>query len=318
MSDTLTTNMSKTPKDVLNALASIILGLILLIVVHFAEIYNEKHQLLIGSFSAVMETFDRYGIVFIIAGILIVVNIKYPLSKLFNLSEEVVDIEKFRYDATYVLKSGIHTIKRTNQMIIIEQSRKKQLKQSLYLTIGILGMIFLAEPITLLVLTHLNLNSPIYRFDNAFFVILYTSFLIIFILLALVMLYVMVRELAHKQLMIIDPITKKIKYIRYVTVRPWKYIWRKVAEGTLPIENIESLEVTMQPYKVPSNHGRKPEVRELPVIAISTNGWEGDETLLLKLTLKKSRERINVLSNPDSNVLEEIKALLVDYTTKGF
>ena len=320
MSDTLATNMSKTLKNVLIALASIIIGLMLVIIVHFTEIYNETHPLFVGSFTQIMETINRYGIAFIIGGILMLVNIRKWLSKLFDLSEDEVDIDRFRQDDTYVLKSGMHTMKRTNHMIVIQQSKRKELKLCIYLAIGIVAMIYLVEPITLLVLTHLNVNSIVYKNDAIVELILYTFMIDVFIFLALALLYLFIRELAHNTFTIIDPMTKKIKYTRYVS-GPLKIIWRGEAEGTLPIEDLESLEVTMQQYKVVptglNNYSRKPEVRELPVIAIPTKNWEGDEKLLLKLTSKRSRDRINILSNSDTNVLEQVKTLLVDYAIKG-
>ena len=76
------------------------------------------------------------------------------------------------------------------------------------------------------------------------------------------------------------------------------------------------MKVIMHEYKVVNEYGRKPKIREIPTIIIGTNSWEGDETLFKKLTSKRDRERIKVMSNDNREVLDKIKKLLVEYVTK--
>ena len=110
----------------------------------------------------------------------------------------------------------------------------------------------------------------------------------------------------------LDPTKKKIKYKRKL-VKPLKLIWKGKAEIILPIENIKSMDITMEPFKVINYHGTKPEERELPFLTMTINKWEGDEKLLKKMTSKKEKERIKVISNKNIEVLNKMKELLVNY-----
>lgn len=309
--------MSKTQKKCLIAFSSIFLGLILIIVVHYVEIFNENHPLMIGYFTPVMETFDRYGFVLILGGIGILIYISSLLTNLFNINGDGKDsnLDEFNWDETYELKSGLFTIKRNNQTIIIQKSKEKELKVIVFMAIGVLTLSYLAEPMTFLVFNNLNLNNPMYRDSNLIMMLLYTFMILIFDFLLVTFLYLMIREVLRDTFIVIDPVIKQIRY-KSRKINPIEKIGGKFSEITFPLENLETMEVIMQEYKVVNASGRKPKIKEMPTITIATKNWVGDEKLFTKLTSRKDRERIKIMANTDSRVLDKIKTFLVEYATK--
>ena len=84
---------SKTLKNALIDLSLIILGLILIIIVHYVDIYNMTPSLLVGYFTPVMETIDRYGILFIIGGTILLINVNNLLTNFFFMNEKESDVD---------------------------------------------------------------------------------------------------------------------------------------------------------------------------------------------------------------------------------
>lgn len=312
---------SKTLKNILIGLVSTISGLILVIGVQYLDIYEKTHPASYNYFYPLMDTLARYGIVLIIGGLFIVINGRRLLSKLLKLNEEEIelDLERLDWDGSYMAKIGMYTIRKNNQELIIGRSKKKELKLIIYLSLGVITLTYLTEPMTMLVLTNLNVNNPMYQDFNLITLLLCTFVLLIFDFLILAFLYLMVRELIQDTFTVIDPLTKKIRYKSF-RINPLKIFRRSLVEVTLPPENIDSLEVTMQEYKVvnPQLNGGRAQIAELPMIAVSSRNWAGDKKLFKRITSKTdNRKRIKVLSNTDSEVLDKIKTFLVEYATKG-
>ena len=311
--------MSKTLKSILIAFSLIIIGIIFVLIVQDIKNLNKNDPIfLIAYITPAMETLYRIGIALILWGLVVLLYNTNWFSKIFdpNGKKFNLDLEQFKQDESYVAKSGLYTIKRDNQNIVIQRSVKKELKVSIYLVVVIFALIYLADPITTFVLSNFKPHGVIFKNPDTLALMLFVSMVGTFIIYCLAIIFFMIMETLHNTSIILDPMTKEIKYKRHLR-KPLKIFGRKIEEITLPLENIESLELTMQQYKALSYYGTKPIEEQAPMITISTNNWIGNEKLLSSLKAQKTKEKLKVIGNTDFTGLNEIMQLLVEYATKG-
>lgn len=304
----------KSQKNVLIALFAVILGLWLIIGIMYLETINHKTPLKIEYFEVIMESLLRTAYSAIILGFLNLLNNYVKISKFFDVRTNDFNEDKFNQDDSYVIKSGLFTIQRQNKKIIILQSNRIMLKTIIKLFMIIIFFLYIAEPISILFITNVSLISSIFA-DPTLLVLVFSIFNIyVILLIVLALIYNHLKRVLHLLILEIDPETRQILLKRSL-IYPLKIIWYGEAKVLMPIKNMHSLTVSMEPYKMIK--GNSFEQKEIPFLTISTEYAEGNKDLLKKVTSRLSKDRIRILSCFDLDVLYGIKKLLENYTLNG-
>ncbi len=298
-----------TIKGILKGLVVILFGILSVIVIEFLLIPASTSQI----FISIMVSINRVAYGLILIGLLVLVNLKIPFSKLIHRVEIESDIEKFKQEESYVLKIGITSIQRQNQKIFIQESKITILLYSIIIASTLIFLIYITEPMVQLILTNLKPNTALYQDPNigAIFIALLISFGAIF--LTFLTLCLALYLLSVNLIISIDPETKQILFKRYYLF-PIRIFLKQKSVIILPIENIKTLQITFEPYSSFSMDGVQQ--REEPFITIKSDSWQGNKKLLKKLSSRAypHEGRIKLFGFYDVDVLNDIKTFLVDCT----
>ena len=298
----------------------IIIGFLSLVMVVILRIFNQRTPILIGYFGPTTETLERIGLFFILFGLLVLLNTKNFFSKIFLKTDYEIDFEKFKQDESYIIKISTFKIKRYNRDIIIQRSDRNLILSCIELFIVILALFYLIEPFFVLVLNNLNPNSALYKNSDVIIFILFTFYFLVVDYILLRMLIRFVKMLVHRYLITIDPVSKQITFKRYF-IYPIRIFWSGIAELTVPLDNIESLQVMMGLYSTINldiNDFHRSQKHEYPALMISSDNWKGDEKLFKFISSKRLDNRIKILGDSNMDILYEIKHFLIDYVTREY